>query len=276
MTPRRALVIGGGGVTGIAWATGMLLGLERLGIHLRDADVLVGTSAGSAVTAQVTGSATLEDLYARQVRGDVAELPGRLGTWGMFKMVGPMVVYRDPQRAAKAVGRLALSVGTEHAEARRAVIAARLDGVEWSTTRDLRIPAVDVDSGARVVFDSFGPASLEDAVLASCAVPGVWPVVTIDGRRYMDGGMSSAANVDLASDAERVIVLAPVARGAKSARSPAGQLEALGKPGTVVSPDQVAKAAIGSNPLDPEARGAAAEAGLAQAERVASRITEAL
>lgn len=239
-------------------------------------DIIVGTSAGSAVGAQLTGATSLEELYDRQLRGDVAEIPGRLGVLGMVKMLAPMLLHRDPQKIGRAIGPLALSTGTERAGQRRGVITARLDGAKWSATRDLRIVAIDVDSGAHVVFTASGLASLEDAVLASCAVPGVWPVVTIDGRRYMDGGMRSPANVDIAADADRAIVIAPNARGIRRATSAEAQLERANLRGIVLAPDKAAKAAMGSNPLDPEARGAAARAGLAQAEVVVSMVTDTL
>ncbi len=132
--------------------------------------------------------------------------------------------------------------------------------------------AIDVDAGRRVVFEAGGPASLIDAVEASCAVPGVWPVVTIDGQRYMDGGIPSPANVAVAGETKRIVVIAPLRRGAKRSSAPQREQEALGVPGCVVSPDDEAQAAMGSDVLNPSARAAAAQAGLAQAARVAEAI----
>ena len=71
----NALVLGGGGLTGIAWETGLLYGLEGQGIRLRDAELIVGTSAGSAVAAQIASSTSLEELYQAQIDGKVNELP---------------------------------------------------------------------------------------------------------------------------------------------------------------------------------------------------------
>ncbi len=98
------LVIGGGGVTGIAWATGLLLGVERAGIDLRGADRLVGTSAGSAVTAQLTGPMSLEELYERQVHGIVAEIPGSLGRMGVARIALPLLIRRDESKALRSIG----------------------------------------------------------------------------------------------------------------------------------------------------------------------------
>ncbi|UNX53263.1 patatin-like phospholipase family protein [Georgenia sp. TF02-10] len=271
-TPHSTLVIGGGGVTGIAWATGMLFGLEGAGFDVRGMDRLVGTSAGAAVAGQLTGDRGLEELYDLQVRGAVQEIPGALGPSGLLRMALPVVFHRDGSRALRAVGRLARSVSRERAVERRAVIEQRLGGAEWDTGRDLRIVAVDVDSEMRTVFESGGSASLIDAVEASCAVPGVWPVVEIGGNRYMDGGVLSPANVDVAGETDRVVVIAPLARGLKASTAPYRELAALGVPGRVISPDAASKSATGSNPLDPAARASAADAGLDQARRAAEEL----
>ena len=83
--------------------------------------------------------------------------------------------------------------------------------------------AVDARTGEFAVFDSAGDASLVDAVGASCAVPGLWPPVTIGERRFMDGGMRTVANADLAHGYERVVIVAPVAVGIGFMASPAGR-----------------------------------------------------
>src|SRR5215469_4898613 len=64
-----ALVLGAGGVTGIAWETGLLKGLRDAGLDLTGADLVVGTSAGSVVAAQITTGVPLDELYGRQVDG---------------------------------------------------------------------------------------------------------------------------------------------------------------------------------------------------------------
>ena len=131
---------------------------------------------------------------------------------------------------------------------------------------------VKISGQKLMVFRAGGPASLTDAVEASCAVPGVWPVITIAGRRYMDGGIASITNADLVDQAERVVIIAPRNRGIKRADSPTAQLAALGLPGLAISPDAIAAKELGSNPLDPAARVASAKAGLAQATREADRL----
>ena len=92
---------------------------------------------------------------------------------------------------------------------RRAVIAARLPSHEWPA-HPLVVTAIDAHSGAFTRFDASSGVPLVDAVAASCAVPGVWPPVSIGGRRYIDGGVRSVTNADLASGCGRVLVLAPM------------------------------------------------------------------
>jgi NTE family protein len=114
-----------------------------------------------------------------------------------------------------------------------------------------------------------------EAVAASCAVPGVWAPVSTAGRRLIDGGMRSPANVDLAQGCDRVAVLAPTGGGFSRAATVAAQVAALRAAGSqvvVANPDAGARKAIGRNVLDPARRAAAARAGRAQAATVAAEF----
>lgn len=281
----RALVIGGGGVTGIAWATGILLGLERAGVKLRNADRLIGTSAGSVVAAQLTGELSLEELYDNQLQAKVKEIPGSLSVLAMIRMAIPLLSNKNTQKGLQKIGSSASRLDRSQATTRREVIKQRLAGTDWNYERDLRITAIDIDLGRRRVFQAGGPATLLQAVEASCAVPGVWPVVEIDDHRYMDGGVLSLANIDLAEGANSVIVVAPMARGVKKETSPKQELEALLEQadnksssqktlGKVISPDKESRKAFGKNPLDPAARPRAATAGLEQSKREINEIAK--
>lgn len=127
-----------------------------------------------------------------------------------------------------------------------------------------------------MVLDQFGPADLVQAVASSCAVPLVWPPVTVDGRRFVDGGARSSTNADVAEGADRVVVLAPLPRALSRRHSIRAQLERTGATATaVVSPDAAALAAIGRNVLDPAQRQAAARAGYAQAAHVVAEVRAA-
>jgi NTE family protein len=269
----RALVLGGGGVTGVAWEIGMLAGLAEQGVELAAADLIVGTSAGSLVGAGVAAGEDLEALYSGQLAPPEAQPAARLGLADMARFAGIMIGTRDPVRARVKMGRLALRAKTEPEAARRVVFERRLAGRDWPAR--LKITAVDAQSGEFTVFDAAGPATLLDAVSASCAVPGVWPPVTIGGRRYIDGGMRSAANADLAAGCERVVIIAPITQGLGHMTSPprqAADLRAGGAQVILVSPDKAALQAIGRNVLDPARRAPAARAGRAQAAAEATKV----
>jgi NTE family protein len=262
----NALVLGGGGVTGVAWELGILVGLREAGLDVTGADLVVGTSAGSAVAAQVLSGESLDNLYGLQLAEPRSEIAARIRFATIAKMAFASLRTRDDQRARAYIGAMALAADTMGEEERRTVIASRLPADKWPDTR-LLITAVAADDGEFVVFDRESGVSLVDAVGASCAVPGVWPPVTINGRRYVDGGMRSAANVDLATGHDRIVVVAPVTASFRRRSAPAAQLAALAPTARtlLISPDEAARRAIGRNVLDPARRAAAAKAGRRQA-----------
>ena len=159
---------------------------------------------------------------------------------------------------------------------RLAVIAARLPSHAWPNSM-LLIVAVDTESGETKIFDRLSGTSLVDAVAASCAVPGIWPPVTIDGRRYMDGGARSSDNADLALGYARTMIVAPMgtARPEVTGASLEQQVEILRNAGGktyLVEPDQASKKAIGLNPLAPKTRTPAARAGRSQGHAIAEDV----
>jgi NTE family protein len=263
-----ALVLGGGGVTGIAWTTGLLLGMAEGGEDLTSADLVVGTSAGAAVGAQVTTGRSLEELYEAQLAESSSELAAELDLTVLGEIFSALAADQEPSPADLArVGSLALAAPTVGEPLRRAVIEARLRTDAWPANGHLRITAVDVDSGDLVVFDGTDGVGLIDAVTASCAVPGVWPPVTIGSRRYMDGGVRSVSNADLACGHDWAVVVLPLGG------SPDRQVQVLREAGaevTVLTADAEALEAFGPNPLDPTRRRPAAEAGLRQGRALRS------
>ena len=277
---RTALVLGGGGITGIAWEVGVLIGLADAGVDLTGADLVVGTSAGSVVGAQVTCGADLAAMYERQLSPPAPGEPvarmtraslARYG-WALLRSRGRDADFR------RRIGTLALAAEraglTPREQERLDVIGARLVSAEWPD-RPLVVTAVDAETGEFTPFDRDSGVPLLQAVAASCAVPGVYPPVTIGGRRYVDGGMRSATNADLAAEYERVVVLAPIPRGLGPMTSVAGHLRGLTAHTAVVAPDEASRAAIGRNVLDPAARAPAARAGRAQAATVAEQVAAA-
>jgi NTE family protein len=164
---------------------------------------------------------------------------------------------------------MALDADTVDEEVRRAVIAARLDDDDEWPEHPLLIPVVEATTGRRRVLDRSSGVDLVDAVAASSAVPGVWPPVTLGEERYIDGGVWSLTNSDLAGGHDRVLVLAPIVDG-----SIATELVALGTAvrNEVVSPDAGSLEAFGPDVLDPGVREPSARAGLAQGRAEADRI----
>lgn len=271
MVQGRALVLGGGGVTGIAWETGLLHGLAAAGVDLSAADLFVGTSAGSVVATQLAGGVPLADLHTGQLLPPDGEIPARLTTWMIARYALSYALPGSGARKRARLGRAALRARTPSEASRLEVFTHRLSVQDWPA-RKLKVTAVDTADGRFVAFDKDSGVSLVPAVAASCAVPLVWPPVTISGRRYMDGGMRSVANADLAAGCSRVVVVAPLTRSMSPAATPQAQAARLGVPSIVVSPDRAALAAIGSNLLDPARRRPAAEAGFAQAGSVADAV----
>jgi NTE family protein len=270
-----ALVLAGGGVTGIAWETGVLLGLRDEGVDVvATADTVLGTSAGAAVGAQVLGGSTdLADLYERQLADDHQELTPELDVDALAEIfLQGMAEGLKGRELRRHIGALALAAPTVSEARRRAVIEWRLPSHDWPERR-LLITAVDTGSGELTLFDAGGGVGLVDAVAASCAVPGVWPPVTIGDRRYMDGGVRSIACTDVVGDHDVIIVVAPLTGPAGSMLD--GELAKVRAGGAAVeaiTTDDEAGAAMGSNPLDPARRAPAARHGRRQGAGAADRI----
>jgi len=165
---RRALILGGGGgVTGIAWETGVIAGLADLGIDLAAADVIIGTSAGSLAGTDIASGQELEALYQAQLAPPDPEPAARMG-WGVIgRLLWVMSTSRDPVRARARIGHWALAARTMPEAGRRKVFEARLPVSDWPA-KVLKVTAVDARTGEFVVFDSAGDAGLVDAVGASC------------------------------------------------------------------------------------------------------------
>ena len=211
----RALVLAGGGVTGIAWEIGVVAGLAAAGIDVRVADLTVGTSAGAAVAAQITSGEPIDALMERQRTPSSASKEVAVD-FDLEKLAGMFATLYDESlepavRRAK-VGAQALTADTISEAARLEIIAARLPSPEWPSPDQHRIvlTAVDATSGEFTTFDHSSGVSLLDAVAASCAVPGIWPPVSIGGRRFMDGGTRTTANADLAEGHADILILTPM------------------------------------------------------------------
>lgn len=287
MTNKRALVLAGGGIAGIAWETGVLRGIAdespaaaRL---LTESDVLVGTSAGSAVAAQLSSGHPLDMLFEAQVAESSAEIdPGvdvdTITELFLSALGAPYEESCDKTRQQmQRIGAVALATKTVPAPARRRVIARRLPSHDWPD-RALRLTAIDVATGELTVFDRESGVELVDAVAASCAVPGAWPPVAIGGRHYMDGGVASSVNMVVAADCDAAVVLVPSGVDAPSpfGAGPAAEISSFAGAAFAVFADADSLAAFGPNALDPGCRVPSALAGREQGRREAAALARFL
>lgn len=286
----RALVLGGGGSTGNAWSIGVVAGLLDAGLDVTEADLTVGTSAGSTAAAQLAG-ATPADLLAAVLAppvrtGGVGPGRGRApaaSTADHLSRTGAIIAAAEDaadlrrRMGAAALEADAASDGSAQ-ERWRATVAARLPGRRWPR-RTVLITAVDARTGQPVVFDRHSGVDLVDAVAASCS-SGV--AYRIGDGRYIDGGYrTNAENADLAAGHRRVLVLSPL--GGRS-RTPAAwglhladqvaQLRARGSRVETVVPDAGSEHLFGANAMDPSLRPLAARAGHDQGVALAERLTE--
>lgn len=281
---RRALVLAGGGLAGIAWEAGILAGIADespvTAQALVESDVLVGTSAGATVAAQLGSGLDVSVLFERQTAPSSTEIHPGMG----IEEISGIFLAAMTQPGSKAeklarIGAAALRADTVAEPVRREVIAHRLPSHEWPA-RELRITAIDTATGELVTFDRSSGVGLVDAVAASCAAPGVWPPVTIAGRRLMDGGVGSTVNLALAGDCDVVVALIPQGVSSPSLFGAGAVAEVAahqaGQAVFAVFADEAALAAFGPNPLDPACRAPSAHAGRRQGRSVAFAVSDAL
>ena len=280
----RALVLGGGGPVGFGWEIGMLKGLADQGIHLAEANLIVGTPAGSGVGSQLASGVSPEELYEKQLQ-DVASVtpaakltPDLEALRQVFELwIGGSAMT---QKVRAEIGALAVKAKTgPEQEWTSSFNDDLLGSSEWPEKR-LVITAVDVRTGEFVSWDSSSAVPLPLAIAASCSLPGIIPTVSINGGRYMDGGLRSVSNADLANGYDRIVVIAP--SGAmdtpydentrRQLEDEARTLRDGGSTVAVVMPDAEALAASGPNRMDVAFLSPAAEAGLRQATSVGDEI----
>jgi NTE family protein len=294
---RRGLVLGGGGVLGGTWAVGALAALEQeFGFSAADADVIVGTSAGSVLAALLGSGITVPEL-AQQYGGEQVT-SGPLAGYsfdpvqatggkrpGLPRLLGPgsprligTGIRRLRQLPATAVLSAFMPEGTKSLDRIGHLIDAVTPLGEWSPHRGVWVVAMDYEDGRRVVFGRPGArvAPLASAVMASCAIPGWFMPVTIEGRTYVDGGAISATSIDVLTHAglDEVYVIAPMVSFAmdnpssvstrlerrwrvevtKTARNEASLVRAAGTEVRMVGPGPEDLAAIGANLMDNDRR----------------------
>jgi NTE family protein len=287
----RALVLGGGGPVGIAWESGLLAGFARAGVDLGRADFIVGTSAGSFVGARLAmgaETAALADPIVADAQGAVRSehrggRPPDLSQV-MKLMAGAQDGKRNPAEARAELGAVALAAETMSEDDFIKSFGrsfASLPDDAWPD-QAFACTAVNAETGAFQLWTKESRVGVTRAVASSCSVPSVYPPVTIDGARWMDGGVRSATNADMAAGYDLVVVVA-VRLGEWT---PGGALTRVfahldeevqllkdgGATVVTVFPDDASVAAMGGNLMDFRRRADAARAGLVQGETHAEEL----
>jgi NTE family protein len=263
----RALALTGGGAVGTAWETGVLLGLQRGGIDVNAADVVIGTSAGSIVGAQLRAGTSVDDLYHAQMTADASILAAWSKNVDLTYLAATRPLYyaghplTQAERAAVGARALAAPLPGEADWLPNFYRASGIDTLTGWPARKLDIVAVDANDGSVSVFDANSHAPIKLAVAASAAVPAFTPPITIGAHRYTDGGVAGT-NLDVARGYATVIAIIPSPNAGTSAEIAA--LQAAGANVVFISPDAETKAAMGPNSLDASRKPASAEAGLRQ------------
>jgi NTE family protein len=295
----KALVLGGGGPVGIAWESGLLAGFAEAGVNLADADFILGTSAGSFVGAQLAMGADPAGLAKPFLAtADAAKTPRapdpvrdpRLPppdlTVLMRKMAEVQSGERPAQQVLAEVGAWAIERASMSEDAfiqSFGRFLAELPADAWPQ-KGYACTAIDAETGAFRLWDKAAGVGLTRAVASSCSVPGVYPPITIDGRRYIDGGMRSPVNADMATGHDLVVVVAirvgtaaggTAERARKTLEAELQVLRDGGSKVVLITPDDASVAAFGPNLMDMRRRPQAAQAGVAQGRSGAEALRAA-
>jgi NTE family protein len=278
-------VLGGGGLAGIAWGCGYLAALEAAAVPLRQADLVVGTSAGSVVGAWLTGRRTMADRYrfversnhspARVLGALFGAVSGKPDATGEQALDLLRASEQPTAESLRSLGGLALEASTMPEPVFVGFVSTLVGRRGWQTDA-LRVTAHDTATGERRALGPNQSVAIGRACAASSAVPGIFPPVSIHGRQFMDGGCGSATNADLAAGAERALVLALLPRpDAGPAPALLSELDGLERGGTrahAAWPDEEAVEATEGRPLDPHIAPALARAGYRHGARDAAAV----
>jgi NTE family protein len=288
---RTALVLAGAGAAGNAWELGLIAGLADAGVDVTDADLIIGTSAGSTVAAQITSGTRPAELYAAVLaeaqrpqgsrpradggRRPSSSVPNYL-EWSNGIIASAADASDMRRRMSSAARELAAPDGSDSARWRN-VVATRLPNHDWPQQLVL-IAAVDADTGEPVVFDRHSGVELVDAVAASTSNGFAGPY-RIGGRRYINGGYRRSENADLAAGYARVLVLSPFAGASRmpgewgmDLASQIDELRAGGSEVEAVFPDAGAGDVFNAGAMDPSTRPQAARGGHDQGQALAGRL----
>ncbi len=286
----RVLVLGGGGPVGEAWESGVIAGLKDEGVDLSRADLIIGTSAGAIVGARLASAMPAKEFLAAALAPADAPPPGQPAhapsgpppdlSFLAAKLVEMGVPNASQQAISAEIGAWALKVHPIVSEAEFiASYQHRFPNAQWPS-RGYECATVDVGDGSLRVWDGSSGVPLALAVASSCALPGVFAPVTIGDHRYMDGGVRSVTNADLARGCKTAVVLAPTLGladpMAKSFTRPLdAELQILRESGckvALIAPNAASLKAFGASIGDEHHRAPPLEAGRLQGRAHAASI----
>jgi NTE family protein len=283
---KKALVLGAGGPVGIAWEAGLLAGLAENDVDLSSADFIVGTSAGSFIGAQIAMGRSVAEIAGPDLAGRAPVLssgpPPDLSVL-MKKMLDAATGKRPAEQVREEIGSFALQAQTMSEEDFISRFAPRLGGESdgaWPS-RPFACTAVKASDGSFTVWNQDSRIGLARAVASSCAVPGLYPPITFGDARYIDGGVRSGTNADLAAGYETVVIVQVMGRGMPSFIADAfrkrfeREIQAIvdaGGRAEVIAADDESLEAFGGNLMDDRQRHASACAGFEQGGAEADRL----
>jgi NTE family protein len=292
-TKDRALILGGGGPVGEAWEAGVIAGLTEEGIDLSRADPIIGTSAGAIVGARLASRMPLSDFINGALAPSDGSPPGQRPhqtssnpppdlSFLADKLQQMGTGKRSQQSIRAEIGEWAKKVRPVVSESKFvASYQRRFPEKEWPG-RAYECTSVEAEDGSLSVWNRSSGVPLAVAVASSCALPGIFAPVVINGHRYMDGGVRSVTNADLARGCKTALVLAPTVGPndalAKSFTRPLdGELRTLQQSGCkveLVIPDPASLKAFGATLGDENGRAPAFNAGRVEGRNKAGEIAK--
>jgi len=280
----RALILSGGGPLAVAWECGLIAGLADAGVQIGEPDFILGTSAGAIVGAQLAGGRDPQAMVAAildEARGIAPPGAQPFDPAALMKLPELFAKAQsrpdDPAAARVEVGAYALAQPTESEDSSAARFAAMIGTHDWPE-RGFGCAVVDAEEGSAHILTRDCGGSIDRAVAASCSLPGISPPITIGGRRYIDGGFASAANVDLVEGYDEMIVAIFGPAGPRRDRISGrldpqiARLRAAGVRVLVLWPDDACTAAIGEQTMDVRRRPAVALSALVQGRAEAAAV----
>ncbi len=288
--PTFALVLGGGGLLGAAWEAGLIAGIAEEEAGITRADRLIGTSSGAIIGLQIAlgrapgdifqGQIAMAEDYIKQNPVRPESSPSPAGQPPIIQEILKAALEGDvPRELLAKIGRIALEAPALPEEPFVAQFQPLLKPGERWPDRFVCI-ALDVEDGTLAVWDKDSRVDPVRAIAASAAAPFVVTPIQIHGHRYMDAGLRSTTNADIAKGFDRVVIVAPSAAFMPELKIPAkrevAMIEQAGGKAILITPDKYSTEAMGFNPMDAARSGAVARTAFKQGKEESGAIKELL